>query len=307
MNTNSEITRIGQDGLEAIVQLAIDAVPSEHSKRAYRHSIEEFLSWWEASGRPPLIKATVQRYRSHLQTFDYAPATINLKMAGIRKLAQEAADNGLIDDIHANGISRVKGVKHNGVRTGNWLSKDQAQELLNSPDITTLKGLRDRAVLAVMLGAGLRRSEVSNLSFEHIQQRAGRWVIVDILGKGNRVRTIPIAPWVKYAIDAWVNAAGITDGRIFRGLWRYGYTLNPNSEQISTQVVYNIVKEYAGEGVAAHDLRRTYAKLSNQGGAALGQIQLNLGHASLRTTEMYLGLELDLTDAPGDRLGLRLK
>ena len=112
----------------------------------------------------------------------------------------------------AAGIARVKSAKSMGVRTGNWLSLKQAQALLNAPDITTTKGLRDRATIAVLLGCGLRRSEVAALTMGHIQQRDGRWCIVDLLGKHGRIRTIPMPTWVKVAIDAWAAAAGVTDG-----------------------------------------------------------------------------------------------
>ena len=113
----------------------------------------------------------VQRYKRKLQDDDLAPSTINQRLSAIRKLAQEAADNGLVDPHLAAGIARVKGVRSGGRRSGNWLTREQAQELLNAPDTTTLKGLRDRAILAVLLGAGLRRSECADLAFEHIQQK----------------------------------------------------------------------------------------------------------------------------------------
>src|SRR5262249_31004888 len=87
--------------------------------------------------------------------------------------------------------------------------------LLNAPDATTNKGLRDRAILAVLLGCGLRRSEVAALTFKHIQQRDGRWCIVDLVGKHGRVGTVPKPTWVKVAVDAWATAAGITDGPVF--------------------------------------------------------------------------------------------
>src|SRR5260370_30609014 len=92
-----------------------------------------------------------------------------------RKLAGEAADNGLLAPELGNGITRVKGVASKGIRLGNWLSVKQAQTLLNTPDATTVKGLRDRAILAVLLGCGLRRSEVAALTVDHVQQRDGRW------------------------------------------------------------------------------------------------------------------------------------
>ena len=121
----------------------------------------------------------------------------------------------------AAGITRVKSAKSIGVRVGNRLSVQQAQKLLIAPDVSTKKGLRDRAMLAILLGCGLRRSEVAALTLKHIQQRDNRWCIVDLVGKHGRVRTIPMPTWVKVAIDTWTAPAGITEGpglrRVSRG------------------------------------------------------------------------------------------
>ena len=136
-------------------------------------------------------------------------------------------------------MGAVEGVKRRGVRSGNWLTLKQAQALIVSPDVDTPGGLRDRAILAVMLGAGLRRSEVAALTFEHIQQREGRWVIVDLVGKGGRVRTVPIPAWVKVAIDEWGGAADVNSGRVFRGIYHSGKPLQPASRGISPQSVYD--------------------------------------------------------------------
>jgi site-specific recombinase XerD len=92
----------------------------------------------------------------------------------VRKLAVEAADNGLLAPELASGIARIKGVRSQGVRVGNWLSLRQAQSLLNAPDISTLKGLRDRAMFATLLGCGLRRSELAALTLKHVQLRDNR-------------------------------------------------------------------------------------------------------------------------------------
>src|SRR5207253_11394054 len=137
------------------------------------------------------------------------PASITTRMPTIRKLAAEAADNGLLDPELAAGISRVKSVKSVGIRVGNWLTLRQSQALLSAPDIATVKGLRDRAILAVLLGCGLRRSEVAALTFSHVQQRDGRWCIVDLRGKHGRIRTVPMPTWVKVAIDAWTAATAV--------------------------------------------------------------------------------------------------
>src|ERR1700675_3685718 len=122
-----------------------------------------------------------------LETRGLGSSSIIVRMSAIRKLAGEAVDNWLLSPELAAGISRVKSVKSIGVRTGNWLSLRQAQALLGAPDATTTKGLRDRAILAVLLGCGLRRSEVAELMFAHIQQRDDRWCIVDLVGKHGRV------------------------------------------------------------------------------------------------------------------------
>src|SRR3954447_24636107 len=107
------------------------------------------------------------------------------RLTAVRRLAAEAADNGLLAPALAASIGRVKGAKQQGTRTGNWLTVDQAERLINAPNGATLIGQRDRALLATLIGCGLRRSETSAMTFEHIQQRDGRWAIVDLHGKGN--------------------------------------------------------------------------------------------------------------------------
>lgn len=290
---------------DAAIQLVTNSLTSDHSKRAYSKALTDFFTWREQNGNPPLTKATVQEYRA---TLTGSPASINLKMSAIRKLATEAADNGLIEQQIANGVSRVHGVTSHGVRAGNWLTKAQAQQILTAPDIETLKGLRDRAILAVMIGGGLRRSEVANMTFDHIRQRDGRWVIVDMTGKGNRVRSVPIPSWVKLAIDEWTNTAGTTSGLVFQSIHKGGFIKH---ESMTPQAIRDVVKYYGEEiglpELAAHDLRRTFAKLAHKGGAGLDQIQLTLGHASIKTTEKYLGVSQNLTDAPCDHLGLTLE
>jgi len=304
METSTALVPASQ--LQAVVKIVQDGLNSRASRRAYGKALTDFLEWCAVSGHARFDKVTVQAYKAILQSRGLAPASINQQLSAIRKLASEAADNRLLDPTIAGGIAHVEGVKMHGVRAGQWLTREQAQAMLNAPDCRLPKGLRDRAILAVMIGAGLRRSEAAALTFEHIQQRDSRWVIVDLVGKGNRVRTVPIPPWTKAAIDAWSSASGIASGCVFRAIHKGG---SINGESMTAQAVHDVVKEYAaqiGVRLAAHDLRRTFAKLAHRGGAGLDQIQLSLGHASIQTTERYLGVQQNLTDAPCDRIGLKL-
>src|SRR5580658_3702997 len=188
--------------------LVLDSVSSPITKRVYNLGLDEFFKWYEQEPRSGFTKATVSAWRVALEARALGSISINVRITAVRKLAVEAADNGLLAPKLAAGIARIKGVRMKGVRIGNWLSVQQAQALLNAPDITTTKGLRDRAILAVLLGCGLRRSEVAALTFGHIQQRDGRWCIVDLVGKQGRVRTVPMPTWTKVAIDGWTSVVG---------------------------------------------------------------------------------------------------
>ena len=191
--------------------LVLDSVSSPITRRVYNLGLDEFFEWYGREPRPGFTKATVSAWRVALEARALGAVSINVRITAVRKLAVEAADNGLLAPELASGITRVKGVASKGVRMGNWLSIQQAQKLLNAPDATTTKGLRDRAILAVLLGCGLRRSEVAALTIGHVQQRDGRWCIVDLVGKHRRVRTIPMPTWVKVATDAWTAAGEIAD------------------------------------------------------------------------------------------------
>ena len=245
------------------------------------------------------------RYRSHLIERGLSAASVNLSLAALRKLAAEAAAHGGLSPLIAAGIRGVPGARRSGVRTGNWLTLPQAQQLLAEPDPATPKGLRDRVLLGLLVGCGLRRGELAGLEFHDVAQREGRWAIVDLLGKHGRVRTVPMPSWAKAAFDAWTSAAGISTGAVLRRVDKAGRV---GTSGLTPQAVFEAVVGYgrrAGVGkITPHDLRRTFAKLAHLGRAPLEQIQISLGHASIQTTERYLGLKQNLHDAPCDRLGL---
>lgn len=291
--------------LEHAKTAVLNSLTSVSGQRTYDHAIREFVEWYCSEPRLAFNRTVVLRYRIHLEQRRYAPATINLRLAAVRRIAYAAADAGLLSPELAAGIRRVKGVRRIGVRLGNWLTPEQGRRLLAHADMATPRARRDRAMLAMLIGCGLRRGELLAVTLESIQQREDRWVIADLVGKGRHVRTVPIPTWVKAAVDEWTVAAGISNGVVFRAINRVGRIWGNG---MSPKVLWDVVRTAAARAnidkLAPHDLRRTCARLCHLAGGELDQIQFLLGHLSIQTTERYLGCKQRLRCAVNDRLGI---
>jgi integrase len=291
--------------LEHAKAAVLNSLNSTDAKRGYRHAIDEFVDWYCSEPRLAFNRIVVLRYRSHLESRQLAPGTINVRLGAVRRLAFEAADCGLLSTDLAAGIRRIKGVKKLGVRLGNWFTAEQGHALWQAPDRQCLKGKRNRALLALLLACGLRRHEAVSLRLDNLQQREEHWAIVDLLGKGGHVRTVPVPDWVISELNNWLGAAAIDQGRLFRRVNKVGKTWG---EGITEKAVWDIVKESAKTvGVAKlapHDLRRTCARLCHASGGELEQIQFLLGHVSVQTTERYLGCKQRIRSAVNDRIGI---
>ena len=275
------------------------------SQRSYDHAIREFIEWYCSEPRLAFNKTVVTRYRISLEQAHFASSTINLRLAAVRRLAYEASDSGLLSPDLAAGIRRVKGAKKLGVRIGNWLTTEQGKQLLEVFDPSSLRGKRDYAMTAVLLGCGLRRAELAGLTVEDLQQREAHWVIADLNGKGGHVRTVPVPSWVKTGVDVWLAAAEVSAGPVFQAINKAGRI---GANAFSPKVIWGVVKTACSkcglDRVAPHDLRRTCARLCHQAGGELEQIQFLLGHVSVQTTERYLGCKQRIRNAVNDRIGL---
>jgi site-specific recombinase XerD len=298
----------------------LNSLRSPASRRVYEYAIDQFIAWYCSEPRLAFNRVVVVRYRMHLESRSLAANTINQQLAAVRRLAHEAADSGLLSPELAAGISRVKGVQQLGFRTGNWLSADESSTLLKRAYGSSFRSKRDYAMLAILVGCGLRRSELVGLKFDDVHVRQGHWAIVDLVGKGCHIRTVPVPHWAKSALDLWIAAAGIAGGKIFRAVARTGKVWGKG---ISQNVVWYVVKSCCEKAgllhIAPHDLRRTCAKLCHSNGGEIEQIQFLLGHASIQTTERYLGCKqnlghpvndlfrldtnVQLEEAPGDAKG----
>src|SRR6201982_3493853 len=228
--------------LEHAKAAVLNSLTSQDAKRGYNHAIDEFVDWYCSEPRLAFIRVVVLRYRSHLESRRLAPGSVNLRLGAVRRLAYEAADCGLLSADLAAGIRRVKGVKKLGVRLGNWLTAEQGQALWQAPDQQRLKGKRGRAMLALLLACGLRRHEAVALRLDHLQEREEHWAIVDLVGKGGHVRTVPVPDWVRTELDDWLAAAAIDRGKLFRRVNKVGRTWG---DGMTVKAVWHIVKESA--------------------------------------------------------------
>src|SRR5437588_6700830 len=134
--------------LELSKSAVLNSLVSSSSQRSYDHAIREFIEWYCSEPRLAFNKTVVTRYRIALEQKHYAPSTINLRLAAVRRLAYEASDSGLLSPDLAAGIRRVKGVRRLGVRVGNWLTAEEGKKLLGTENADTLPVAKSRFALA---------------------------------------------------------------------------------------------------------------------------------------------------------------
>jgi integrase len=189
-----------------------------------------------------------------------------------------------------------------GHKAHTWLTQTEVKQLLDSCNQGILQGKRDRLVLGLLVGAGLRREELAQLRFQDVvvQPVAGKSrTVLNIKGKGAKDRVVPISDRLAAGLADWSEICGGA-GYIARSINKGGAI----GKRLSTIGIFQIVSR-AGAALdkpdlAPHDLRRTYAQLGYEAGISITQISRLLGHASVATTQRYLNLDLDLTTTVSD-------
>lgn len=232
-------------------------------------------------------------------------AAVNLLASEVAQAAKAQATPENIHEVQAvlwrteslRDAIHVKQPK--GQKAHTWLNLAEVKRLVRLPDMMTLIGLRDRLVLGLLLGAGLRRDELVNLEWEHIKKQGER-VVISLTGKGNKRRMIPISEKLAQLLDEWWERNGRSSGLVIRSVAKGGRLGN----RMSGQAVLDMVQKYGRmidkEELRPHDLRRTYARIGYDAGIDIGQISKLLGHASIKTTQQYLGIEVDTKKTVSD-------
>jgi hypothetical protein len=180
--------------------LVLDSVSSPITKRVYNLGLYEFFRWFAQEPRNGFTKATVSAWRVSPEARGSARSR---STCGLRRCASWRSRPPTTGCFRPNlpSGSRVKGVAAKGVRLGNWLTVKRAQTLLNRRVPAPQKAFAiARSWRCSLAAAASLRSPA--LTFAHVQQRDGRWCVVDLAGKHGRARTIPAPTWTKVAIDA---------------------------------------------------------------------------------------------------------
>jgi integrase len=265
------------------------------SQKKYLPTIAEFIDYGRINPGP--MSVVFSSYLGWLRDRGLAPSTINGKRVVCRRFAEWAARVGYIDQQELLKIRDVKSIHSSGSKRGNWLEASQLESLLNAPDRDTLIGRRDRAILALLVGTGMRRSEIVNVTWGQLVQSGKTWIFENLDRKHGRTQEVlPIPNWAKNILDQYSEPKGNND-KIFVSYDRHG-----NSRKSMTdQAVYNIVKTYAAKSgfpkIAVHDLRRSFARLAASGGAPLSQLKEMMGHSSESVTEKYVNAIFDYEKA----------
>ncbi len=166
-------------GQATLRQMVLDAVTSPSTRHSYGRALDGLFGF--SAGRP-LTRALLQEWKASMG--ELSASTVNVRLSAARKLVEEARRNGMLGAEEAANLTDVPNVRQQGTRLGNWLTREQARELLQVPDRSTLKGKRDHMILAVLVGCALRRDELATLEVDTLQLREGRWVLADLVGKG---------------------------------------------------------------------------------------------------------------------------
>lgn len=288
-----------------ITRLIHNAPLAETTKRKYTAAITKYLDTGASLADADALTEHAQSLTESGRAF--LKAAIRLWGEEVTNQAKAGATPENVAAVQAtvyriealNGIIKVKQSK--GSKAHTWLTQSEVKRLLGTCNLATVQGKRDRLILGLLTGAGLRRDELTGLTFDDviIQPVLGQVrTVLNVRGKGAKDRIVPINDRLAGALAEWRGM--LEGGLVARSVSKGGAI----GESISAVGIFHIVRA-AGEAIdkpdlAPHDLRRTYAQLGFEAGVPITQISTLLGHANVATTQRYLNLDLDLETTVSD-------
>lgn len=313
---------------------------SDRTRLAYRGDLEDFLSWLlggeitlpadpealradpvlieilEVAVLPRLIAVSerdIAAYLDHLARerpgrrsgkVGLAATSRNRRLTPLRLLFARMQRHRLIA---LNPLDDIRAARTSAHRSTLWLTRQQARALEDACAGDSLRDLRDRALIVLMLATGLRASETLSLAVADLTSAEGHR-IAWVTGKGGARERVKLAPKADRALRAWLDASGIADGALFRRLYRLktvpGESATPYRVHASplayTGLKFVLQERFAEAGLSPlltpHGLRHSFVTLALRGGAPLTRVQAAARHKSPQTTMRYAHEQDELDD-----------
>lgn len=267
--------------------LSLRSTSSKKTMTSFLNKVALLLGYENLLQAPwhELRRHHVQAIIAKLSEQGLSPATINTYLSAIKGIALEAWTSGLITAHDHAMIKGVKSLRGKRVRHGKALSQENVQKLLNI-DLRSPIGVRNLAILSLMIGCGLRRAEVVSINVGDLDRENGRIVI---RGKGDKERVLYVPRGVIVSIQRWVDLAQLSaDSPLFTRILRHDVI---TTRRLSSQAIYFLIKQQqerlALPDISPHDLRRTFATMLLEQGEDLITVKDAMGHSSVDTTQTY--------------------
>lgn len=277
---------------EYLAHLSLERGASAHTQDAYRRDLGEYvdgLGGRGVSGPDAVTRDDITAYVAGLRARGLAPSSVERKVAAVKGFHKFLVREGITSN-HPSSLLPLPKVPE---RLPDVISIDDADRLLSQPFPDGATGLRDRAVLEVLYGCGLRASELSGLNTTDVSLADG---LIRVMGKGSKERVVPISGMAAHALDAYRARGRSALGGATRGGSDDAVFLNARGARLSRQSVFAIVKRYGGrvglDSLHPHTLRHSFATHLLEGGADLRALQEMLGHADISTTQVYTHVDL---------------
>lgn len=264
----------GRSGIRSLLNVCANRLQPSYTADTYPW---QYLSY-----------ASVSKLRAELLDSGYSVASVNMALAALRGLAKVAFNLGNISADELSRIQAVRRVRGSAVRKGRSLSRVEIRGLLKAArkHTSVSRRARDRALVMVASGAGLRAAELVSLAYEHFDQKSG--VLNVMQGKGRKQRSIHLARPIQLALIAWLAKRGHEAGPFFTKISRAG---SPSGLQLTKSGLTDILQRLATTAqvprFTPHDLRRTFITHLLEAGVDINTVRQLAGHSNIATTAAY--------------------
>ncbi|WP_146662037.1 tyrosine recombinase XerC [Enhygromyxa salina] len=277
-----------------MVYLQTERRLSAHTQVAYRRDVEAFIDSVETRRARParLSDLGVREVRAHLAELHgkLAASSIGRKLSALRSFGEFCRREGLVEE---NAVALIRRPKL-GNKLPVALPVEDIGQMIDAPQREGAVGLRDRALLEVLYGAGLRVSEAVGLDLEDLRREGQRLTVRVRSGKGGKQRVVPLGRKAAEALDAWLAArTDLMNARSPAQAVFLGTRGGRLGSRVARELVYKRCEATGARAVVGpHGLRHSFASHLLQSGCDLRTIQSMLGHASLSTTQRYTHLDM---------------